>query len=143
MTLISTSCSYIQNREEQAKYAHIQSEISLSKLDSVNEFTSRTPFTKTYEFEFSTSSNKPYALVFYLNESSFPKSIIKHRQPNELHRNAVRIDGNRDILTSLNKHLPKPNTITWQQVAKQIEQNDARDGYYVLQEYIRFKIRDL
>lgn len=141
--LMCTSCSYIQHYQQQAQYSQIQNEISFSKLDRVNEYTSRTPFHKTYEFEFRNSQNKPYALVFYISESSFSKSIIKHREENDLHRDAVRIDISKNILSALNKNLPKPESITWHQVANQIEEDDARDGYYVMQEYIRLKIRDL
>jgi len=143
IALMCSSCSYIQTRQEQAKLTHIQNDISVSTLDQVNEFTSRAPFTKTYEFEFRNSEKTPYALVFYLNESDFSNSVIKHRKPNELHRNAVRIDEAKEVLTILNKNLPNPETVPWPQVSKQIEKNDARDGYYVLQEYIRYKIRDL
>ncbi|MGH1538110.1 MAG: hypothetical protein ACRBDX_08710 [Gammaproteobacteria bacterium] len=141
--LLCTSCSTIQHFKQQAKYSDIQADISPSTLNKVNEFTSRTPFHKTYEFEFATTSNKFYALTFYISESSFSKSMLKHRKVNELHRNAVRIDHSRNILTALNKNLPKSESITWLHVAHQLRKDDARDGYQVMQEFIRLKIRDL
>jgi|GEM_PF-2551302 hypothetical protein len=143
VVLLCTSCSYIQHRQQQATFESIQNDISTSTLDKINKYTSRGTFNKTYEFELINSANTPYALIFYINESSFSKSIIKHRQINDLRRNAVRIDESKDILTTLNNNLPRPNNIIWQQVANQIEQEDARDSYFVLQEYIRHKIRDL
>ena len=141
--VLCTSCSYIQHYQLQAKYSHIQNNISLSTLDRVNEYTSRTPFHKIYEFEFNTLQNNSYALIFYISESSFSKSIIKHHNANDLHRNAIRIDNSKYILSTLNKNLPNPDSIIWQQVANQIPENDARDGYYVMQEYIRLKISEL
>ena len=140
---LSTSCSYIQHYQQQTQYAQIQKKISISTLNKVNQYTSRSPFHKTYEFEFNNLNNKPYALIFYISESSFSKSIIKHRNVSDLHRDAIRVDDSKNILTTLNKNLPKPESITWQQVANHIEEDEARDGYYVMQEYIRLKIRDL
>ena len=141
--LLCSSCSYIEHRQQQESFETIQNDISTSTLDKVNKYTSRGNFNKTYEFELINSTNKPYALIFYINESSFSESIIKHRKENDLRRNAVRIDESKEILSTLNNSLPKPKNITWQQVANQIEQEDARDGYFILQEYIRHKIRDL
>ncbi len=141
--LLCTSCSYIQHYQQKSQHVHIQNKISASTLNKVNQYTSRTPFHKTYEFEFNNINNKPYALIFYISESSFSKSIIKHRKANDLHRDAIRIDDSKDILAALNKNLPKPESISWQQVAYHIEEDEARDGYYVMQEYIRHKIRDL
>ena len=136
LAMLCTSCSYIQHYQQQTKYSAIQNDISLSTLNKANEFTSRTPFHKTYEFEFSTIRNKSYALIFYMSESNFSKSILKHRNRNELHRNAVRIDNSKNILTTLNKNLPNADSATWLK-------DDARDGYHVMQEYIRLKIRNL
>ena len=141
--LLCTSCSYIQHYQKRTQHAQIQVNLSISTLNKVNQYTSRTPFHKTYEFEFSNSNDKPYALIFYISESSFSKSIIKHRNTSDLHRDAVRVDDSKNILTALNKNLPKPESIIWQQVANHIEEHAARDGYYVMQEYIRLKIRDL
>ena len=137
-----TGCSYLQHYQQQSEYAQIHSEISIATLDTVNQYTSRTPFNKTYEFEFNSSNEKSFALIFYISESSFSKSIIKHRNINDLHRDAVRIDGSKDILASLNKNLPKPESIAWQNVSNHIKEDEARDGYYVMQEYIRLKVRE-
>jgi hypothetical protein len=142
-TLVSANCSYVQHYQEQEKYSQIQNNISLSTLDKVNEYTSRSPFHKTYEFEFNNANNNTFALIFYLNESSFSKSIIKHRHAKDLHRDAVRVDENSVILQKLQESLPRENLITWKQVASHIEEHEARDGYHVMQEYIRLKIRDL
>ena len=140
---LCTSCSYIQYYQQQIQYTQIQNKISISTLNKVNQYTSRTPFQKTYEFEFNNLNNKPYALIFYISESSFSNSIIKHRNDDDLHRDAVRVDDSKIILAALNKNLPKADSITWQQVANHIEEDVARDGYYVMQEYIRLKMRDL
>lgn len=140
---LCTSCSYIQHHQQQAQYSQIENRITLSKLDKVIEYTSRTPYHKTYEFEFNQSKEDSYALIFYFSESSFSKSIIKHRKKNNFHRNAVRIDDSKNIMTALNKNLPDADTILWPQVTNHVSENDARDGYHVLQEYIRLKIRDL
>ena len=141
--LLSTNCSYIQKYQQETQYTLIENKITPSTLDNVNEYTSQTPFHKTYEFEFDNLKNDPYALIFYISESSFSKSIIKHRNANDLHRNATRIDASKDILTALNRNLPKANTISWQQVSNHTTEEDARDGYHILQEFIRLKIRDL
>ncbi len=143
VALQCASCSYIQHYQQQSQFSHIQHNISLSTLDKVNKYTSRTPFHKIYEFEFNNLHNKPYALIFYMSESSFSKSVIKHRDANDLHRSAIRIDESKNILNTLNINLPNPDSIRWQQVSKHIEKDEARDGYYVMQEYIRLKIRDL
>jgi hypothetical protein len=143
VALISTSCSYIQLYRQQAQYSQIQNEITFSTLDKVHKYTSRSPFNKTYEFEFINSQAKPYALIFYLSENSFSKSIIKHRNAKDLHREAIRIDDSKNILTALNRNLPNAKSISWQHVSNYIAEDEARDSYYVLQEYIRFKIRDL
>jgi len=143
VALQCASCSYVQHYQQQSQFSYIQNNISLSTLDKASKYTSRTPFHKIYEFEFNNSHNKPYALIFYMSESSFSKSIIKHRDANDLHRNAIRIDESKNVLSTLNINLPNPDNIIWQQVSKQIEKDEARDGYYVMQEYIRLKIRDL
>ena len=106
IALLCSSCSYIQHYKQQTQYLHIERKITLSTLDKVNEYTSRTPFHKTYEFEFNNSKENAYALIFYLSESSFSKSIIKHRNSHELHRDAIRIDDSKNILTALNKKTP-------------------------------------
>jgi hypothetical protein len=142
-SFVSPSCSYIQHYQEQEKYLGIQNNLSSSTLDKVYKYTSRSPFHKTYEFEFNNANNTTYALIFYLNESSFSKSIIKHRHANDLHRDAVRVDDNSLILTKLEKSLPKESLITWKQIDSQIAKHEARDGYQVMQEYIRLKVRNL
>ena len=143
IVLYCTSCSYIQHYQQQAHYSKIKNELSVSTLKQVNEYTSRTPFHKTYEFEFSTTENKSFALIFYISESSFSNSILKHRNADALHRDAVRIDDSKKLLTALNKNLPNINNIAWTQVTNQIKHNEARDSYHVMQSYIRLKIRDL
>jgi hypothetical protein len=143
VTLLCAGCSYVQHYQQQSHFSHIQNDISLSTLDKVNKYTSRTPFHKIYEFEFKNLHNKPYALIFYMSESSFSKSVIKHRDVNELHRSAIRIDESKNTLNALNINLPNPDSIIWQKVSKQIEKDEARNGYYAMQEYIRLKIRDL
>jgi hypothetical protein len=140
---ICTSCSYIQYFQQQTQYSQIQNNISLSRLDKVTEFTSRTPFHKTVEFEFNHSQGDAYALIFHLRESSFSKSIIKHRYLSDLHRDAVRIDGSKKVLTKLNNNLPDAKSVSWRLVARHITADEARDSYHILQEYIRLKIRDL
>ena len=50
-TILCTSCSYIKHYQQQAKYSVIKNNISLSTLNKVSEFTSRTPFNKTYELD--------------------------------------------------------------------------------------------
>lgn len=142
-TLVCFNCSYIHHYQTQEQYSQIQDNISLSTLNKVNEYTSRTPFHKTYEFEFNNSNNNSYALIFYLNESSFSKSIIKHRKENDLHREAIRVDESKFILRDLEDNLPKASVIAWRQVANHIAADEARDGYHIMQEYIRLKIRDL
>ena len=141
--LLCASCSYIQKHQQEAQYSIIENKITLSTLSKVNEYSSQTPFHKTYEFEFDNSKHASYALIFYISESSFSKSIIKHRNANDLHRNAVRIDASKNILTVLNKNLPNADNIRWQQVANHVTEDEARDGYHIMQEYIRLKIRDL
>lgn len=140
---MSANCSYFQSYQHQQKQQKIKNNLSDSRLERVNEYTSRTPFHKTYEFEFDSTNKNAYALIFYISESSFSKSIIKHRNQSDFHRDAIRIDDNKIILNSLNKHLPHANHVAWQQVANHISEEDARDGYQILQEYIRLKIRDL
>ncbi len=137
------SCSYLHGYQHQLQQQKIENNISESRLNGVNEYTSRTPYHKTYEFEFQSSQNSSYALIFYISESSFSKSIIKHRKQADLHRDSIRIDDNKDILSSLNQHLPHADHVVWQQVANYISEEDARDSYQILQEYIRLKIRDL
>jgi len=141
--LFCSSCSYIQHRQQQATFETIQNDISVSTLDKVKKYTSRGTYDRTYEFELINSTNTPYALIFYINESSFSQSIIKHRNENDLRRDAVRIDESKELLSALNSSLPKPYNIVWQQVAYQTELEDARDGYFVLKEYIRHKIRTM
>lgn len=138
-----TSCSYIQHYQQQAHYSTINNKLSESTLKRVNEYTSRTPFHKVYEFELVTDKNRPYALIFYISESSFSKSILKHRDSNNLHRDAIRIDDSKKLLFSLNRNLPDVDHIHWSQVSNQINDNEARDSYHVMQSYIRMKIRDL
>ena len=143
-TFLCTSCSYIQHYQQHVELSRIQTNIPLSKLEKVNAYTSHAPFHKTYEFEFSdTQGNSPYALIFFISESRFNHSMIKHRYQSDLHRDAIRIDSNKKILVTLNKNLPDVDTIRWQLVAEYIPQDEARDGYHILQEYIRHKIRDL
>ena len=142
-TIMCSACSYLQHYQQQAQLPQIQSDISTSKLDRVNEFDSRTPYHKTYEFEFNSTQDHSYALIFYFSESSFSNSVIKLRKQSDLRRDAIRIDESKNFLTVLNNHLPDANSIRWQFVANHISADDARDSYHVLQEYIRFKIREL
>ena len=141
--LFCINCSYIQKHQQEIQYSQIENKITLSTLDRVNEYTSQTPFHKTYEFEFDNSKNDPYALIFYISESSFSKSIIKHRNASDLHRDAIRIDDSKNILTTLNRNLPKPDSISWHQVSNHVTEEEARDSYHIMQEFIRLKIRDL
>ena len=141
--LLSIGCSYIQHYQQQSKLVHIQNNYSLSTLDKVVEYTSQAPFHKIYEFKFKNFQDKPYALVFYVSESSFSKSIIKHRNANNLHHDVIRIDNSKSLLAKLNKCLPSPDSIVWKNVSSQITVNEARDGYLMLQDYIRLKIRDI
>ena len=60
-----------------------------------------------------------------MSESNFSRSILKHRNGNELHRNAVRIEHSKEIMTVLNKKLPDANSVTWLK-------DDAREGYKVM-----------
>lgn len=143
VALLCTSCSYIQKHQQEAQYIQIENKITLSRLNKVNEYTSQTPFQKTYEFEFDNSNDNSYALIFYLSESSFSKSVIKHRNANDLHRSAIRIDGSKNLLNALHKSLPKADHVSWNQVAHHVTENEARDSYHIMQEYIRLKIRDL
>ena len=142
-TIMCSACSYLQHYQQQTQLSQIQSNISTSILDRVNEFDSRTPYHKTYEFEFNSTQSDSYALIFYFSESSFSNSIIKHRKQSDLHRDAIRIDESKNFLTTLNNHLPVAESIRWQIVANHITADEARDSYHVLQEYIRFKIREL
>ena len=137
------SCSIFQGYQYQQKQQNIEKYLSSSKLARVNEYTSRTPYHKTYEFEFSDKNKNAYALVFYMSESSFSKSIIKHRNQNDFHRDAIRIDDNVKIMSLLNKYLPHADHVPWRQVANHISEEDARDGYHILQEFIRLKIRNI
>ena len=142
-TLLSTSCSVIQDYHHQNQNDQIEGTLASSKLDRISEFNSRTPFHKTYEFEFNSSNNPSYALIFYISDSNFSKSVIKHRYQTDLRRDSVRIDNDKDILSTLYKNIPDVESIAWQQVANQIPNQEARDSYLVLQAYIRQKIRDL
>ncbi len=141
--IICSSCSYIQHFQKHTQLVQIQNNISTSKLDKINAYTSHAPYHKTYEFEFNNSLNNSYALIFLLSNSRFSQSIIKHRYQSELRRDAIRIDRNKNILTTLEKNLPEANNVHWQLVANHITQEEARDSYHILQEYIRLKIRDL
>ena len=133
-------CSHFQ---QQTNYTKIQSKITKSKLDKVNKYTNRTPYHKIYTFELNTLQENPYVLAFYISESSFSKSIIKHRNKSDLHRDAIRIDNSKSTLIKLDKNLPDAEGIIWQQVANHISEEEARDSYYILQEFIRLKIREL
>ncbi len=143
ISLICTNCSYWAHYQQQAAFTQIENKISKSKLDKVKQYTSRTPYHKTYEFEFNSTDANAYALIFYISESRFPKSIVKHRYQNDLHRDAIRIDSSKSILASLNKNLPDAESVSWTLVANHITADEARDSYHILQEYIRLKIRDL
>ena len=138
-----SGCNYIQHFHKQTQYTQIQNNIASSKLDKVNAYTSHAPYHKTYEFEFNNTLNNSYALIFLLSNSRFSQSIIKHRYQSELRRDAVRIDSNKNIMTSLEKNLPDADIVHWQLVANHITQDEARDSYHILQEFIRLKIRDL
>lgn len=142
-TLACTNCSYVQNHRLETQHSQVEQALSLSTLNNVNQYTSQTPFHKTYEFEFDNSKNNSYALIFYVSESSFSKSVIKHRNADTLNRDAIRIDDSVNVLSALNRNLPKVDQVSWQQVSNQITEEQARDGYLIMQEFIRLKIRDL
>ena len=40
-------------------------------------------------------------------------------------------------------NLPHIDTVKWQQVANDVSDEDARDSYQIMQEFIRLKIRDI
>jgi len=141
--LFCTSCSYIQSHQELQHIKHINSTLGTSKLIKINEFNSRTPFHKTYEFEFNSSVSHPYSLIFYISESSFSNSIIRHRHQKDLRRDAIRIDNNKQLLSSLNNYLPDAKSIDWHHIDKHIPNDEAQDSYQTLQAFIRHKIRDL
>lgn len=141
--LFCTNCSYLQSYQQLQQKKQINSTLGTSKLVKVNEYSSRTPFHKTYEFEFNSSINHPYALIFYISESSFSNSVIKHRHHKDLRRDAIRIDDNKDLLSSLNNYLPDAKNIDWQHIDKHVPSDEARDSYQILQAFIRNKIRDL
>ncbi len=141
--VMCAGCSYFQHYQKQTQYTQIQNNISLSKLNKVNAYASQAPYHKTYEFEFNNHPNTSYALIFFFSNTRFSQSMIKHRYQSELRRDAVRIDDSKKILSTLEKNLPDANNVQWQLVTNHITQDEARDSYHILQEYIRLKIRDL
>ena len=141
IVLLTSNCAYFDRIRQDVNYLQIKKSISKSTLQETKKFTGRAPLSEAYEFSFTNVHNKSFSLLFTVHENSFSQSTLKYRKANDLHRDADRIDEDTGILTALNKNLPQPDEIYWKTV-DQLPREEAQDGYQIMLEYIRYKIRD-
>lgn len=141
ISLLISGCTYIDHIQQNANYRNIESNISISNLESAEKFIGKAPLSHVYEFSFTNSRDESFSLLFTLHENSFPQSTLKFRRDDEFLRDASRIDENKRILLALKNHLPQTNQISWIDVGA-LPKDEAMDYYSVMLEYIRFKIRD-
>lgn len=141
IALLTSNCAYFDEIRQDVNYLQIKKSISKSRLKETKKFTGRAPLNDAYEFSFTNVHNKSFSLLFTVHENSFSECTLKYRKANDIRRDADRIDENIGILTTLNKNLPQADEISWKTV-NQLPSEDARDGYQIMLEYIRYKIRD-
>ncbi len=141
IALLTSHCAYFDRVRQDVSYLQIKKSIARSRLEETKKFTGRAPLSEAYEFSFTNVHNKSFSLLFTVHENSFSECTLKYRKANDIHRDANRIDENIGILTALNKNLPQADEISWKTV-DQLPSEEARDGYQIMLEYIRYKIRD-
>ncbi len=141
IALLTSNCAYFDRIRQDVNYLQIKKSISKSRLEEIKKFTGRAPLSEAYEFSFIDVHNKSFSLLFTVHENSFSECTLKYRKANDIRRDADRIDKNMGILTALNQNLPRPGEISWKTI-DQFPSEEARDGYQIMLEYIRYKIRD-
>ena len=139
--LLLCNCTYLEFIQTSANHRNIENSIGTSRLDSATVFFGRAPLSKAYEFNFSTTQKNPYSLLFTVHESSFADSTLKFRATSKIRRDANQINEQRNILEALNKNLPKSKEVTWQAVDLESSE-EVQEGYQLMLDYIRYKIRD-
>ena len=140
VVLLTSNCVYFTQISLRVNHQKIENSISTSQLDGAKLFIGKAPLSKAYEFNFSTTQNNSYSLLFTVHESSFSQSTLKYLLANNLRRDANYIDEAFGVLTALNKNLPRPNEISWHKL-NQLSIDEAQEGYKLMLDYIRYKIR--
>ncbi len=136
--LLFSNCSHLEQTASSASHKKIGNNIAKSKLNHASVFFGRAPFSKAYEFNFTTIHNNPFSLVFKLNESSFSNSTLTYTSENKTHLDTNQINEDLGFLTALKKNLPHANEVAWQTVSQQAA-DETREGYKLMHQYIRYK----
>lgn len=140
LVLLLSSCAYLEVIQSSANHKLIENSISTSRLDGATIFIGRAPLSKAYEFNFTNTRKNSYSLIFTIHESSFSDSTLKYLSANKIRREADQINKEKRILEALNKSLPQLKEIAWQAIDQQ-SLEETQEGYQLMLDYIRYKIR--
>ena len=140
VVLLLSNCSYLKLIQSNAHHKIIENSITTSRLDGATVFFGRAPLSKAYEFNFTNTRKKSYSLIFTVHESSFSNSTLKYLAAKKIRRDADQINEEVGVLKALNKNLPQTNEVAWQTINQQ-SLEEAQEGYQLMLDYIRYKIR--
>ena len=142
VALLLSGCAYIEKVRLKAEHKNIENSISTSKLKDATIYFGKAPLSKAYEFNFTNAEKNPFSLLFTIHEGSFARSTLKYQAANRAHRDSSLISNEVGVLNALNENLPKPPQVAWYKLnPRNVE--DAEEGYRLMLDYIRYKIRDL
>ena len=142
VALLFSSCAYVERVRLKAEHKKIENSISTSRLENANVFFGKAPLSKAYEFNFINTQKDPFSLLFTVHEGSFSSSTLKYRSANRAYRDSNLISNEVGVLNALNESLPKPTQVAWYSLDPR-NVDEAEEGYRLMLEYIRFKIRNL
>lgn len=142
VVLHTSSCAYFEQARLSVNHKKIENNVSSSKLVDTTIYFGKAPLSKAYKFNFTNSKNYPFSLIFTVHEGSFSDSNLNHLTGNTSHKNSYSINDEIRVLSALNKNLPKTNQISWSNI-DQRNVAEAQEGYALMLEYIRYKVREL
>ncbi len=138
--ILLSSCSYLEHIKLSTEYKVIEKNITRPKLVDATIFLGRAPLSRAYEYGFTDFKNHSFSLIFIVHESSFSKSNLKYLNTSDLRQDASSINTEINILTTLNSNLPQLKEVSWQTI-NHADLEEVKEGYRLLLDFIRYKIR--
>ena len=140
--LVVIGCTYYEQLKKDAELTKLAQSISYSDLKYVTRYLGKSPLRYSFKFTFENKLKQSYSLVFTLHDSSFPKSTLSYRDFNQSPRDSMEIGQHESVQEVLLNYLPDPNSINWYQF-KQVGEPNFKDGYVLMQEFMRLNTRDV
>ena len=140
--IVLDACTYYEKLQRGAKLSEIEKVILPSNLKHSDRYIGKSPLRYTFKFVFVNQQNQSFSLVFKLHDSSFPNSMLSILDNNQTQRHGINIGEENSIQKVLLDNLPDSKAISWQKYTA-VSGLSHKDGYELMQEYIRFKLRDV